>query len=154
MKEFEKDGVLSEKDLIYPSDKQLKKGVAFIECIQEIPCNPCVDSCPVGAISMKNINATPVVDYDKCIFCGKCVGVCPGLAVFLIKKIDEDRALITLPYEFLPVPEVDDVVKGVDRKGDVVCDAEVKKISRKGRTFIVTVEVDKDFAMVVRNIQV
>lgn len=153
MKGYEKDGVLTEEYLMFPSKKQLEKGVAFIECVQEIPCDPCVDGCPVGAISMKNINAPPLVDYDKCICCGKCISVCPGLAIFVIKIMD-GKALVSLPYEFLPVPDVDSMVKGLDRKGDEVCDAKVKKISRKGRTFVVTVEVDEDFAMDVRNIQV
>ena len=105
MKNYEKSGILSKNDLILPSKKQLKKGVAILECIQEIPCNPCVDCCPVDAISMKDINAPPIVDYDKCISCGKCVGICPGLAIFVV-KVKNGKALITLPYEFLPVPQL------------------------------------------------
>ena len=64
MKDYEKDGILHVKDLLLPTDEQLKKGVAITECIQEIPCNPCVDSCPVKAISMKDINAPPIVNLS------------------------------------------------------------------------------------------
>ncbi|MCK5202046.1 MAG: FAD-dependent oxidoreductase, partial [Spirochaetales bacterium] len=36
----------------FPSGDRIRKGaVACIECAQEIPCNPCVDSCPSGAIT-------------------------------------------------------------------------------------------------------
>ena len=62
MHNYEKTGVLSTKDLKLPPKKHLEKGVAILECVQEIPCDPCVASCPVNAISMKDINAPPVVD--------------------------------------------------------------------------------------------
>lgn len=153
MKNYEKDGVLTTRDLVLPTDEQLKKGVAFIECVQEIPCNPCVDSCPVGAIFMKDINAPPVVDYDKCIACGKCVGVCPGLAIFVI-KITDDKALVSIPYEFLPAPEKGDKVKALNRKGEKVSDAIVHRVIKNGKTMIVTFEVEKKFCHDVRNIKV
>jgi len=153
MSSHEKTGVLSTKDLKLPSKEHLEKGVAIIECIQEIPCDPCVASCPVNAISMKNINALPVVDFEKCIGCGKCVGFCPGLAIFVIKSKD-DKALITLPYEFLPVPEVGDTVKALDRWGNIRCDGTVKRILKKGKTMVITIEVREDLAMEIRNIKV
>lgn len=153
MKEYEKTGVLTLKDLILPSKEQLKKGVAVIECIQEIPCNPCVDSCPVNAISMKDINALPIVDYDKCIACGNCVGICPGLAIFVI-KIQDDKALIILPYELVPVPNVGDIVEALDRYGQKRDTAIVKKVIKKAKTMVITIEVDNNLAMIVRNIRV
>jgi len=153
MHSYEKNGVLSKKEIKLPSKEQLERGVAIIECVQEIPCNPCIDSCPVNAISMKDINALPVTDYNKCIGCGKCVGVCPGLAIFLI-KIKGGRALITLQYEFLPVPEVGGKVKALDRDGDVVGNAIVKRVIKKGKTMVITVEASEDLAMDIRNIRV
>jgi len=153
MHSYEKTGILSKKDLKLPSKKQLEKGVAIIECVQEIPCNPCVDSCPVNAISMKDINAPPITDYDTCIGCGKCVGVCPGLAIFLI-KIKENKALITLQYEFFPIPEVETKVNALNREGYVVGKAIVKKVVKKGKTMVVTIEASADLAMDIRNIRV
>jgi Fe-S-cluster-containing hydrogenase component 2 len=153
MHSYEKNGILSLEDLRLPSKEQLDKGVAIIECVQEIPCNPCVDSCPVKAVSMKDINAVPVVDFDKCIGCGKCIGICPGLAIFVVKTKD-DKAIISLPYEFLPEPIVGIKVKALDREGKNIGDAEVKKIVKKGKTMIITIEVEKDLAMIIRNIRV
>ena len=153
MKNYEKTGILDKKDLSLPSEEQLKKGVAIIECIQEIPCNPCVESCPVHAISMENINALPKIDYDKCIGCGQCVGICPGLAIFVV-KLKDDKALITLPYEFLPIPKIGDMVDALNREGEKIDNALVKKIIKKGKTSIVTIEVKKEYIMDIRNIRV
>jgi len=153
MKDYEKTGILSLKDLQLPTRKQLEKGVAIVECVQRIPCNPCVDSCPVNAISMKDINAPPVVDYDKCIACGKCIGICPGLAIFVV-KIKHGRALVSLPFEFLQIPEVGQKVKALDRAGQVVCDGIIKRVVKAKKTMVITVEVNEKFGMIVRNIRV
>jgi len=153
MKDFEKNGILSQKDLVLPTKNHLKKGVVISECIQDIPCNPCVDSCPVSAISMKDINSIPVIDYELCITCGKCVGVCPGLALFLIKTTDE-KGYVTIPYEFLPIPIKDQIVDVLDREGKKIGVGVVKKVKKTGRTFIVTVEIEKQQVMDVRNIRI
>ena len=153
MSNYESTGVLSIKDLDLPSKKQLEKGVAVIECIQDIPCNPCVDSCKFGAIQMKNINSPPIVDYDKCTACTQCVGICPGLAIFVIKIINK-KALITLPYEFYPIPEINSKVDALDREGNIRSDAIVKKVRKKGKTSIITIEIKEELAMEIRNIKV
>jgi Fe-S-cluster-containing hydrogenase component 2 len=153
MRQYEKTGILTIKDLQIPSEKQLEKGVAILECVQEIPCNPCVDSCPVHAISMKDINAPPVNDFEKCIGCTKCVAVCPGLAIFVV-KVKDKKAWITLPYELLPVPQVGDSVNALDRTGAVRSKAIVKKVIKKGKTMVITIEVDSSLAMDIRNIKV
>ena len=151
MKEYEHTGVLKNKDLQLPSKKQLQKGVAITECIQKIPCNPCVDSCPVNAISMKDINAPPIVDYDTCIACGKCVGVCPGLAIFVVKE-KKGKGLLTLPYEFYPTPEKEEQVSTIDRNGNRVGTGIVKKVKKMGKTMVLTIEIEAKDLMNVRHI--
>ncbi len=49
-------------------NKRLK--IVLENCSQNHKC-PAVKICPVGALSQKDFEA-PVVDYDKCISCGKC----------------------------------------------------------------------------------
>jgi Fe-S-cluster-containing hydrogenase component 2 len=153
MRGYERTGVLSVDDLTLPTEAQLRKGVAIIECVQEIPCNPCVDVCPVSAISMEHINAPPEIDYDKCISCGKCVAICPGLAIFLV-QITDDGARVTLPYEMLPVPSQGDEVWALNREGNILGPAVVDTVSKQEDTYVVTVLVAETFAMDTRSIRV
>lgn len=151
---YEEDGILELKDLNLPSEERLKKGpTAIIECIENIPCNPCVDACPFEAISMEKIIDIPEIDYEKCTGCGTCIPICPGLAIFVV-DISREKAVITIPYEFLPIPEIEDKVKALDRKGDIVGEAKVIRVKEnENKTNTVTIEVNKELGMIVRNIK-
>jgi Fe-S-cluster-containing hydrogenase component 2 len=152
MKRWEKEGVIEVDELDLPDEMQLKKGVAIIECVQEIPCNPCIDICPVQAISMETVHALPKIDYQKCIGCGQCVEICPGLAIFLIKN-KNSRAQVMLPYELLPLPDKGQTVTALDREGKELCDAIVTNI-KSNSTTVITIELPKNHLMTVRNIRV
>ena len=82
------DGIPTNEDLraVLPEPGRLKQGpVAVIECFQQIPCNPCAEACPRGAITMPgSISERPLFDEAKCNGCGLCVTRCPGLAIFVI----------------------------------------------------------------------
>ncbi len=39
---------------------------------------PCVQSCPVGALSVSNRTGAVLVKPKKCIACGECIDACPG----------------------------------------------------------------------------
>ncbi len=150
---YRETGVLTIDDLLQiPSEEQLEKGVALAECVENIPCNPCVDACPVDAISMEDINSPPIIDFDRCTGCAQCVAVCPGLAIFVIKT-KEGKGWVTLPYEFLPVPSKDELVDVLNRKGERIGTGKVTRIRKQGTTWVITVEVDKDKVMEVRNIR-
>jgi Fe-S-cluster-containing hydrogenase component 2 len=45
--------------------------------------HPCVDTCPVNAITYDAKTAIFKVDRDTCIGCGNCVQVCPYSSIFL-----------------------------------------------------------------------
>ena len=92
-------------------------------------------------------------DFEKCIGCTKCVGICPGLAIFVIKKVGK-KAWVTLPYEFVPVPKVGDTVQALDRTGSLRGTALVKKVIKQGKTMVITIEIESTFAMDIRNIRV
>lgn len=152
---YESTGVITLKDIQLPSKERLEKGpVAVIECPQSIPCNPCVDACKFGAITMNDINDLPKIDFEKCTGCGACIGKCPGLAVFVVDMTYSDNeALIKIPYEF-NLPKIGDTVKALDRKGDVKGDAKVIRVTKgKDKTGIVSIAVKKSLAMEVRNIR-
>ncbi|MCI6859047.1 MAG: FAD-dependent oxidoreductase [Eubacterium sp.] len=149
----------------YLSDEEVEKypGVIrkvgmhpVIECSQNIPCNPCQDSCPKHCIRIgENITALPVVVEDsQCIGCGMCVASCSGQAIFLVEELkDETSALITLPYEFLPLPKAGAKGYGLGRNGEVICEAEVvcvKTAKAFDHTNLLTMKVPGEFAMKAR----
>ncbi len=39
---------------------------------------PAVEACPVGAITQKDENSSPVIDASKCIECEMCTTTCPN----------------------------------------------------------------------------
>ena len=127
-----------------------------IECTQNIPCNPCQDACPKGCISIgNNITSLPIaVENADCINCGMCVASCSGQSIFLV---DEDcgdgTATVTLPYEFLPLPEAGTKGYALGRNGQRVCDAEVvsvKSVKAFDKTSLLTMRVPKEYAMKAR----
>ena len=138
----------------YPGVVQ-KAGVhPVMECSQNIPCNPCQDACPKGCITIgDNITSLPIVNADAdCIGCGMCVASCSGQAIFLMKEEDE-MTEITMPYEFLPLPEKGDVGTGLSRSGQPVCEAEVVSVKSSGafdHTNLLTIKVPAKYGMAVR----
>ncbi|NLB50519.1 MAG: 4Fe-4S binding protein [Clostridiaceae bacterium] len=140
---------------VLPSAERRAKGpYAVIECFQEIPCNPCSDSCPFDAIlPLEDINELPQLVPDLCTGCGICAGVCPGLAIFIIDESRGDgMATLSIPYEFLPLPQKDDLVAALDRSGAYVTDARVARVQRgrKGGTPLVTLSLPLDLVHEVR----
>lgn len=127
-----------------------------MECTQNIPCNPCQDACPKHCIRIgENITSLPVVDPDvDCIGCGMCVASCSGQAIFLVDETYEPGfATVTLPYEFLPLPEKGENGYGMSRSGEKICDAEVVSV-RTSKAFdhtnLLTIKVPEDMAMKAR----
>ncbi len=148
-----------EKDELPPfpsKERLLKKPVAYIECPQPIPCSPCYEACPAGAIEMENINDPPKVDYDKCTGCMKCLRVCPGLAVFMLRLKENGKGEVTLQYEFLPWLKKGDRVKLYNRRGEEVGEGVVTWVlppERNDNTSLVRVEMDAELIYDVRAIR-
>ena len=44
-------------------------------------CGACVEACRERAIDLKAAETVPVIDYNKCLACGKCCKVCPSGAL-------------------------------------------------------------------------
>ena len=144
----------------WPSLKRLQEGpVAIIECMEEIPCDPCESACPAGAIKIgSSITNLPVLDEDKCTGCGLCISCCPGLAIFVLNlNYTDESALVSFPFEFLPLPKVGEEVSAIDREGRTVCKGKVVKILNKRKqdySPVVSISIPKKYALVVRGISV
>jgi len=143
----------------WPTDERFAKGpVAIIECVQEIPCNPCEDACSAKAVHLgEPITNLPTIDFDKCNGCKLCMPACSGLAVFVVdKSFSETEATVCFPFEYVPLPEKGDTVRGLNRAGEYVCQARVTQVLNPksfDRTALVTLAIPKEHADEVRTMQ-
>lgn len=141
-----------------PSARRRRLGpVACIECYQHIPCNPCEAACPRGAITVgDDITGLPHLDEEKCNGCGLCMTRCPGLAIFTVDESgEEERARVSFPYEYVPLPAVGDQVACADRMGQYVTQGVVRGVRLLpafDHTAIVTVDIPREFSMEVRSL--
>ncbi|MBN1885976.1 MAG: FAD-dependent oxidoreductase [Candidatus Krumholzibacteriota bacterium] len=109
-----------------------RKVYPIIRCVEEIPCNPCVDSCAKCSITIPgdSIMGLPVFD-GECTGCMKCVAACPALAINLIQPDwNEERgtSLLVLPWEL----DAGDLAEGrivttVDMEGNPVGEGTIVK---------------------------
>lgn len=132
-------------------------GTAWIECLQTIACNPCEANCPVGAISIgPKIASLPRLDPEKCIGCGTCVTKCPGLAISVIAfRKDSGTTVLSIPYEYFPLPETGSTVHAVDRAGQYVCDAQVLRVlprDERRSTCVIKISFPEKYAYQVKSI--
>jgi len=139
-------------------ERRQKAPYVIMECFQEIPCNPCYTACKFGGVEpFEDINKVPKVNYDQCTGCALCVSACPGLACYVIDETYcKTESTIKLPYEFLPLPQVDQLVEGLDRQGNTAGKVRVVKVQTNkalDHTGIVTVAVPKEQLLIVRNIR-
>jgi Fe-S-cluster-containing hydrogenase component 2 len=134
----------------FPADEQMRCGpIAIIECIEEIPCNPCETVCPRKAITVgAPITSLPRIDLEKCTGCAICVAACPGQAIYIKDYFcSEGKSSISFPFEYLPLPQKGDIVKVADRLGNPLCDGLVTRVvenERNDRTVVVTVEFARE----------
>ncbi len=142
-----------------PSEERKFSGrVACVECVQEIPCNPCEGACPQKAIEVgAEITSLPKLFEEKCNGCGLCVAQCPGLSVFLVdKSYSKTHGTVDFPHEYLPLPEVGDMVSAVNRSGETVCRGkilEIKKAKIYDGTTVLRICVPLEFVDEVRGIK-
>ncbi|MBN4050937.1 MAG: 4Fe-4S ferredoxin [Alkaliphilus sp.] len=150
---FESTGVATREMVMktFPTKERLEKGsVAVIECYKEIPCNPCATACRQDAIkTFVDINDLPTLDHERCNGCTLCMVNCPGLAIVVVdKNYTGEDALFKIPFEFKPLPLEGDIVRGLNRAGEHICDVEVVKIQNPksfDQTAILSLLVKKEY---------
>ena len=135
------------KDGVYP----------ILNCVQEIPCNPCSTICPKNAIVIEgNLMNLPKFT-GECIGCEMCVAICPGLAITLVDW-RKGEPVVTIPFEFEDnVVKVGDIVDVTDRLGNVLGRGLVvksRKVKRFGNTRLLKLKVSPDIAEKVSGIRI
>ena len=131
-----------------------------IHCFQEIPCNPCMTSCPKDLIQTKPHPILGIPHYHGvCVGCEQCVGICPALAITLVdwRKTDGDP-IVTVPFELglwritkgseLPV---------TDWEGEVIGKAtlvDIKPAGRFPKTNLLKLSVPSDIANRVAGVRI
>ena len=113
-----------------PSEERMRQGrVAVIECVQEIPCNPCSFSCKFNAITIGDeITNLPHLNVN----------------------------VIDIPFEYLPLPQEHQVVDAVNRYGEVVYKGIIKKVKQVKAyvgTTVVSMIIPIEFADEVRSMK-
>ena len=142
-----------------PSEERLRQGpVAIVECFTPIPCDPCYDSCRFKAFNeFQDINDLPRLDFVKCTGCGVCIAHCPGLAIFVVDyTYRQDRGLVKIPYELLPLPAEGEGVTTLNRAGAEIGQGIVVKVQNPpafDKTAVIWVSVPLDQVMAVRHIK-
>lgn len=145
---LDKTGIPTKQQVlsVFPKTHELTSLKAIIECYEEIPCNPCESHCPFDAIVVgENINTRPQLVVDRCVGCGICVAICPGVAIMLA-KVNEHKASFTIPYEFNPKPQVQDVCNAINREGQIIGDALITRVvdtPKQNHTALISVVVDR-----------
>lgn len=159
---YQKAAILKSKPgKTYPREQVTltEKFRPVIRCAQEIPCNPCTAVCPVHAIQLKPAqnNILDIPEYlGGCTGCMLCVLICPGLAITLARKIDEQFAEVVLPFEFIPDFAVGDFVPLTDWDGNFLEKGEVLRIryNKKYLTYLIQVKTSLKNGAAVAGIQV
>ncbi len=122
-----------------------------IFCYQQIPCNPCVTSCPAHAIK---IDGDPIYDLPLyqtgCTGCAKCVLTCPALAITLVdkRKRKDNKVMVTFPFEFLDKFLPVDEYQLTDIDGNIIGTGEFAGIKHflKDKRSLISLYVDEKIA--------
>jgi NADPH-dependent 2,4-dienoyl-CoA reductase/sulfur reductase-like enzyme/Fe-S-cluster-containing hydrogenase component 2 len=116
-------------------------------CDEEIPCNPCATVCPTGSIALSGRKGSmldlPYFHGSDCKGCAACVAACPGLAISLVRKLDEAWCEVALPYEFEADIERGEKRELLDQNGAPLERAELlkKSYNKSRRTWILHFKV-------------
>ncbi len=142
--------VPSEREGVFP----------VLHCVQEIPCNPCMTSCPMDLIGTEDhpIMGNPVF-HGECTGCQRCVAICPGLAITLVDfRKSSESPVVTVPFELGGFRvEEGELLTVTGISGEVLGRAKVLGIRKTAgfpRTGLLRLEAPADIASAIAGVRV
>ena len=128
--------ILMEEPYMPSQKRREEKPFVLIDCLHNFACNPCAFACPYGAITKSSTSTVPVIDFDKCTGCMKCINQCPGLAIF---GYDLRKDRVFMPVEYFEEEGKD--VFLVNNNGEKLGEGSIEKILKKSnKTDVVRVK--------------
>ena len=126
-----------------------------IRCVEEIPCNPCVDSCSMCSIVIPGDPIMGLPEFTgECSGCLKCVAACPALAITLVRADAGEKdgtSIVVIPYELEPGELEESMeVRTVDFDGNIVGMGTVVKMRKAPgdeKRLLVSIEVPSEQAV-------
>ncbi len=142
----------------FPFEPKLhdKKVFPIIRCVEEIPCDPCIKVCPVYAIRLEEESIMSLPEFEgECTGCGRCVTICPGLAICLyVADYDPkgEKVGLIFPFELSEkLLRIGSEVTTVDFDGRPIGRGKLVAIRNKpsqDRRRLVMLEVPKEHGLV------
>lgn len=119
-----------------------------LRCVQEIPCNPCSFACPNKSIRLSGESITSVPIFEgRCVACGKCVAVCPALAITVVDLRNAEKPVVMLPYELgAELIHEGDEVELTGMSGERLGKGKIERIASSkafGKRLVVTVSASE-----------
>jgi sarcosine oxidase subunit alpha len=133
----------------------------IFHCDQEIPCNPCTTVCPQHQIFTETDLITSLPYFkgeEECTGCGRCVAVCPGLAVTLVDyRKDKEYPFVTFAHEMgeRSVNKGDKMIVMSDTGeiGEFIIER-TRKLKKYPRTQLITVKLPRNVAKCATGIKI
>lgn len=131
------------------------KAYPVIRCVEEIPCNPCVDSCSHCSIVIKGDPIMGLPEFTgECTGCLKCVAACPALAITLVRPDAgeaDGTSVVVVPYELDSSSlEKGAEVRTVDFDGNPVGTGKIIRVNKApgdDKRMLVSIEVPAEQAI-------
>ncbi len=143
-----------------------KSGVfPVFHCHQEIPCNPCTSVCSKDLIKILDGSITSIPsfvgceDEEDCTGCGKCVAICPGLAITLVDfRKDPENPRVTIPLEMgSSAADIGDKLTVISDTGEELGEFEVqsvRELPKFSNTKLVRIKIPKKIATLAAGFQI
>ena len=115
-----------------PQTLHHQRGIASIECFEEISCNKCQTVCPTSAIQLGRVprNKSPILTESACISCGQCVIECPSSAIVMLQEKEQHSlSQITLPWRGKKNWSEGELATLINRRGETLGSARVIKVA-------------------------